>query len=397
MDISQLIASINSLTASGDLGTVNEQQRNQLSQACDKLKKLCETPLEKTLKLLFTGHQAMALRLGIDLKLFDAIANRSTGNQDGLVSLEQISEDVKADPKLVGRMMKFLAAMDILKQHTPDTFSSTPFAAAYLSSSPLSAAVIHFTHFFTFISRLPEYFERKGWVNPGEIDETPFNLAIGSKSRYFDYLSSKPYYQEAFNTVMASSYRRVEKNWFEFFPVEEKLRIQDPSQVLLVDVGGGQGKDLQAFRERFPALPGRLILQDLPHVIEAGDIPAGIESKGHSFFDEQPIKNAKAYYLRNVLHDWPDKQVVEILTRLRDAMGPGSLLLIEEKAMQEVNVPLMAAIGDMSMMVSFAAAERTMNEYEALLNQAGLKLVGFWKPEDSSPMQPTVFEASIRW
>ncbi|KAJ6007775.1 hypothetical protein N7540_011751 [Penicillium herquei] len=363
MDISRLIASINSLTAPGDLGI---------------------------------GHQAMALRLGIDLKLFDAIAIRSTENKDGLVSMKQLAEDVKADPKLVGRIMKFLAAMDILKQHTPDTFSSTPFAAAYVSTSPLPAAVIHFTHFFTFISRLPEYFERKGWVNPGEIDETPFNLATGTKTRYFDYLSSKPYYQEAFNTVMASSYRRAEKSWFEFFPVEEKLKVQYPAQVLLVDVGGGQGKDLQSFRKNFPHLPGRLILQDLPHVIEAGDIPAGIESQGHNFFDEQPIKDAKTYYLRNVLHDWPDKQVVEILARLRDAMGPESLLLIEEKAMQEVNVPLMAAIGDMTMMVSFAAAERTMNEYEALINQAGLKLDGCWKPEDSSPMQPIIFEASIQ-
>ncbi|KAJ5914733.1 hypothetical protein N7504_003616 [Penicillium tannophilum] len=395
MDISQLLQSLNSVILSGRLD-VDEQQRAQLSQACDQLKSLCESPLEKTIKLLFAGHQAMAIRLGVDLKLFDAIANRSSEQEGGRVTVSQIAKDVKADPKLVGRIMRFLASMEILKQISPDTYLSTPFAAAYISASPLSAAVIHFTHFHTIISRLPEYFEQKGWNNPGDVDDAPFQVAIGAKSRYFDYLSSKPYYQNAFNTVMASSYRRGEESWFEFFPVEEKLHVQDPSSVLLVDVGGCHGKDLQIFHENFPGLSGRLILQDLPHVIETGDIPAGIEAQGYSFFDEQPVKGAKAYYLRNVLHDWPDKQVVQILSRIREAMDSSSLLLIEEKAMPEMNVPLMAAIGDMSMMVSFAAAERTKNEYESLLNEAGLVLSGFWKPEGASAMQSALFEAIIR-
>lgn len=247
----------------------------------------------------------------------------------------------------------------------------------------------------TFISRLPEYFETKGWKNPEILEDSPFSFALGTQSRYFDYLSSKPYYQTAFNTVMASSYRRSEKNWFDFFPVEEKLKLENPSDILLVDVGGCQGEDLYNFKKKFPNLPGRLVLQDLPHVIEAGKIPNEIEGQGYDFFDEQPVKNARAYYLRNVLHDWPDKQVVEILSRVREAMNSQSLLLVEEKAMPETDVPLMAAVGDMSMMVSFSAAERTKKEYGCLFNQAGLRLTGFWKPEDASEMQPALFEATL--
>lgn len=45
----------------------------------------------------------MAIRLGIDLKLFDAIANRSSEQQEGSeFTIDQIAEDVKADPRLVG-------------------------------------------------------------------------------------------------------------------------------------------------------------------------------------------------------------------------------------------------------------------------------------------------------
>jgi hypothetical protein len=252
------------------------------------------------------------------------------------------------------------------------------------------------THFQTFLTKLPEYFAQNGWKNPRDINDTPFQFVMGDKLRYFDYLSSKPYYQNAFNTVMTSSYRRSGKKWFEFFPVEKKLQVQDESDVLLVDVGGGHGSDLLLFRERFPDLPGKLILQDLPHVIETAAIPSSIVGQGHDFFDEQPLKGAKAYYLRTVLHDWPDAQVVQILTRLRDAMDLSSLLLIEEKAMPEKNLPLMAAVGDMSMMVSFASAERTEREYGKLLEEAGLELVKCWAPQETFGTQPSLLEAKIK-
>lgn len=219
---------------------------------------------------------------------------------------------------------------------------------------------------------------------------------MGIKSRYFDYLETKPYYQDAFNKVMASSYRREGQDWFDYFPVEEKLRVQESTDVLLVDIGGCHGVELSAFQKRFPNIPGRLVLQDLPHVIDTGDIPAGIEGQGYSFFDEQPVKGAKAYYTRNVLHDWPDKQVLQILGRIREAMEPTSLLLIEERVLPESNVPLMGAIGDMSMMVSFAAAERTKTEYESLLNEAGLELVEVWTPQSELNGQSSVIEARIR-
>ncbi|KAJ5387071.1 hypothetical protein N7509_009612 [Penicillium cosmopolitanum] len=340
-------------------------------------------------------HQAITVRLAVDLKLFDAIVKRTSESEDGKARVHQLAEDVKADPKLVGRIMKALVPLNILKQDASDTFSTTQFTASYVSTSWMSGAVIFFTHMFLFVAQLPAYFEQKGWKNPDDIEDSPFNFVLKSKRGYFDYMSSKPYYQDAFDTVMASPYRRDEKSWLDFFPVQEKLQVQSPSEVVLVDVGGGRGKDLQAFRERFPNLPGRLVLQDLSYVTETADLPNEIESQVHNFFDEQPVKGAKAYYLRTVLHDWPDKQAVEILSRLREAMAPGSLLLIHEKAMPETNIPWMAAIGDMTMMTAFAAAERTKNEWEILLNKAGLKLSGFWKPEGSSAQQQVIIEGAV--
>ena len=40
-----------------------------------------------------------------------------------------------------------------------------------------------------------------------------------------------------------------------------------------------------------PDLPGRLVAQDLPFVVEAvSGLPPGVEVQAHDFFTEQPIK-----------------------------------------------------------------------------------------------------------
>lgn len=45
----------------------------------------------------------------------------------------------------------------------------------------------------------------------------------------------------------------------------------------------------------------------------------------YNFFEAQPIKGACFYYLRNIMHDWPDhNKCVEILAQLIAALGPQS-------------------------------------------------------------------------
>lgn len=51
-------------------------------------------------------HQAITVRLAVDLKLFDAITQRASESEDGKVRVAQLSEDVEADPKLVGKFSR---------------------------------------------------------------------------------------------------------------------------------------------------------------------------------------------------------------------------------------------------------------------------------------------------
>lgn len=78
------------------------------------------------------------------------------------------------------------------------------------------------------------------------------------------------------------------------YPVEERLakgfKADEEGAVLLVDVGGGIGADMERFRKRYPDMPGKVIVQDLPDVINSTKMPQGVEGMAHDFFTPQPVK-----------------------------------------------------------------------------------------------------------
>jgi hypothetical protein len=85
-------------------------------------------------------------------------------------------------------------------------------------------------------------------------------------------------------------------NWVDWFPVQEKL-LQNfsPGQddLVLVDVAGGRGHEVSAFLDKFPELPGRYVLQDLPHVLsdEILVLNPRIEKKEMDFWTEGPVRS----------------------------------------------------------------------------------------------------------
>ena len=177
---------------------------------------------------------------------------------------------------------------------------------------------------------LPEYLRKTDYQEPQNAFEGPSQYAHGTKLHHFQWLIEHPTLHSAFNRFMAITRMNSPQQWYEFFPIE-KLAHGDSIRPLLVDVGGGRGHDLIAFDQYAKHIPGKLYLQDLPSVIaEAQEKPERIEMLGYDFFTPQPVRNAKAYYMRTVLHDWPDDFCLKILKNIREAMGPDSLLLINE-------------------------------------------------------------------
>ena len=93
-----------------------------------------------------------------------------------------------------------------------------------------------------------------------------------------------------------AGYQQGRPSWLDFFPAEDQLAKglrEDDDAVLLVDVGGGMGQDLEEFRRRLPNVKGELVLQDQEEPVErakAGLAEKGIKAMAHDFFTPQPIK-----------------------------------------------------------------------------------------------------------
>ena len=177
-------------------------------------------------------------------------------------------------------------------------------------------------------------------------------------------------------------YRAGRPSWLDpgFYSVSERLASgydSTASEVLLVDVGGGQGHDMEDLLAKHTNLPGSLILQDQPDVVsKISPSPRGFEAMAHNFFTVQPVRHARAYYLHSVLHDWSDKDSVKILKQILPAMKSGySKLLLNEIVVPEKGASWPVTSMDWLMMALGGMKERTMKDWEAILHQAGLKIV----------------------
>ena len=88
---------------------------------------------------------------------------------------------------------------------------------------------------------------------------------------------------------------------------------------------------------------------------------------------------AKYYYLRNILHDYPDEKCHIILGQLVKVMDKNSsIILIDEMVLPDYGAPWQATQLDMTMMSALAAMERTRKEWLELFESAGLKSVGMY-------------------
>lgn len=177
----------------------------------------------------------------------------------------------------------------------------------------------------------PEYFKANEYKDSVTALNGPFQHAFCPKEpmHFFPWLQANPPNLDLFAAFM-SAYRAGHKNWWDVgvYPVHERLVEgfdASASDVLLVDMGGGRGHDLDQLLTVHQQRPGRVILQDLEPVIETIEDKEAkqYEAQVHDFFTPQTIKAARAYSLHSILHDWDDEDSLRILENLVPALKPG--------------------------------------------------------------------------
>lgn len=235
------------------------------------------------------------------------------------------------------------------------------------------------------LNKMPEFLSSIRYQNPEDTNNGPFQYAHETPNHWV-WLEQHPRVLQAFQDYLGGV-REDRPNFMDpgFYPVEERL-VQGlrhkGDAAAFVDVGGGDGHALAEFKDKVPTWNGRLVLQEQGSVVLIAKVQSHasiIEPTVHDFFQPQSIKGARAYYMRYILHDWPDEECRTILRHLRDAMEPGySKILIHECVVADRNASWQHTALDIYMMALFATQERTEREWRELLGSVGLTVTGIW-------------------
>lgn len=275
-----------------------------------------------------------------------------------------------------GRILRYLASRGMIHETGPDAFTASKITLT-LAQPGYRGGVYHlFDNCGPVFQAFPSFLAETKYQDVTDAAHTAFQKAFPTDLPAFMWLPTQPErfgpLQQAM-TVQGAS----EVPWFTVFPFEREVGDFEGGHVL-VDVGGGFGHQSAALLGAFPHLSGKIVLQDLPqtldHLPPGVVVPEGIEKLPHDFFTEQPIKGARFYYLRQIIHDWPDDKCIEILKHLITASGPESQILIDDVVLPDSGVPWEAATMDLTMMASLGSRERTLKEWDALLDRAGLRI-----------------------
>ena len=274
-------------------------------------------------------------------------------------TIAELASESGTHPPTLERLLRALSTLEMFAPASDGRFRNTPLSEMLRSDHPQSqreGALF-----------LPARFL---WLPIGELFESvrtgepAFRRIFGQP--FFEYLAAHPADAAVFNNAMTQGIAWTTPALLEAYDFS---RFEQ-----LVDVGGGEGALLRDILVATPRLHG--VLFDLPQVVAraseilTGDIAARSQIVGGNFFDAIP-KDADAYLLKGVIHDWPDDDAARILRNTRRAIRPDGTLLLIEGIVDSTARP----VGLMELlMLVIGGRERSEAEFRSLLASVDFSL-----------------------
>jgi O-methyltransferase domain/Dimerisation domain len=284
--------------------------------------------------------------------------------KDGPQSSSELARELQVDESALYRVLRFLASQGVFEETSPRTFVNTELSQFLRSGVQGSVRSI-------LIFRGSELFFRP-------FAEILYSVRTGKSARTevfgmdgWEYLKQHPEQARMFDDAMTDMSAIIGPMVAAAYDFGRWGSV--------MDVGGGNGILLASILKAHPEAHG--VLGDLPHVLEraqqrgflGGELQARSTMQPCDFFREVP-SGCRAYVMKNVIHDWDDKQAVEILANCRRAVPADGALLLVEWTLHEGNVRSAGKLFDVVMLVMTGGKERTAEEYRQLLARAGFRM-----------------------
>jgi SAM-dependent methyltransferase len=305
---------------------------------------------------------AQAIYVAAKLRIADLLVS-------GPKTIAELASESGTHPPTLERLLRALSTLEMFAPTSDGRFRNTPLSEMLRSDHPqsLREGALFLPARFLWLP-IGELFES---VRTGE---PAFRRIFGQP--FFEYLAAHPADAAVFNNAMTQGIAWTTPALLEAYDFS---RFEQ-----LVDVGGGEGALLRDILVATPRLHG--VLFDLPQVVAraseilTGDIAARCQIVGGNFFDVIP-KDADAYLLKGVIHDWPDDDAARILRNTRRAIRPDGTLLLIEGIVDSTTRP----VGLMELlMLVIGGRERSEAEFRSLLASVDFSLARIIPTETSS-------------
>ncbi|KAJ6631096.1 S-adenosyl-L-methionine-dependent methyltransferase [Mycena sp. CBHHK59/15] len=369
-----------------------------LEGACAQL---CAT-LARPNHTVLNALEPSCMHVALTFKIPDILEEKPAG-----MHVSEIGQKCGVEPSKLARILRLLSAKHCFREVKRDTFANTRLSIQMHATNPLHSFGLHAIEDTAHgSSKLAEVLADEDWGRSCVPEHSAWNRYTNQPKSMFDFWAATPEmrsHADRFGVGMLGWGATIEAEAIVTRYPWKNLR----PGATVCDVGGGVGTMAMRIARAHPGL--QLKLQDLPdRMTQARDRiwPAQcpevlkedrIEFKAIDFFTESPIEGCDVYYLKNILHDWPHAECVTILKNVRKSMKVGSRILIHEYILQTVDktsqfkqapAPLLSNYGaggirqysiDVSLMVLLNSQERTLDEFVALGEEAGLEFVEMWE------------------
>ena len=306
------------------------------------------TPLEVVLTLTSRTVAARSLQLIAELGVADLIDERP-------VAAQELAASCGAEPGPLHRVLRLLAANGIFA-HQPEGYCHTEASRLLRDDHPMSVRALTRLHGLPVITASLEHLDHS--VRSGQPA-----VEVVEPNGFFAYLEAHPDEATIFDQAMTAKAAA---------DVAAVLAAYDFHRFsTIADIGGGRGHLIRAVLDAAPEARG--VLFDLPRVIDAQDLDRSrLTARAGDFFVD-PLPQADAYLLMEVIHDWPDAEAAAILRAVRRAAAPGAVLLIIEGIVSEERVDPRVYSLDVLMLAVSGGRERTAPELGDLLHSADFR------------------------
>jgi acetylserotonin N-methyltransferase len=311
------------------------------------------------LDLLESFRRSKSMFTAVSLGIFDAL-------ETGPKSLSGLAADLKLNSDALERLLDACVGLQLLER-AGGLYKNTAAASSFLcNTSP---------------SRLTGYINYSNailWKLWGNLEDA---IREGTNRWQQTFGWDGPIFSHFFRTEESMREFLMAMHGYGLISSPHVVSAFDLSAFRrLIDLGGATGHLAIAACERYSEMKATVFdLRDAAplarEIVSASTVADRIEIVSGDFFVDQ-LPEGDLFAVGRILHDWTEDKVVALLKRVFDRLPSGGGLLIAEKLISEDRTgPRWAHMQNLGMLLYTEGKERTLAEYQAILERVGFSAV----------------------